>query len=147
MYEFRIWKNYVRRYSDDVLLHNCDVNLHLQNNFIKLQSLAHNQLSSRRYKNMFQYTWYKSGYVDTKLGDFENPVDFAFYKNTQIKCAFCDETPIVRRLWCGKALCLKFFFMSTIFVTNMNLKMCPRQYTSSSDNCKVSYWKIWNKWK
>ena len=59
---------------------------------------------------MFQYAWYKSGYVDTKLGDFKNPVDFAFEKNMQIECPFCDETPIVRCSWCGKALCLKHFF-------------------------------------
>ena len=66
VYGFRIWKNYIRRFSDDVLLHNCDVNLHLRNNVIKLQSLIHNQLSSPRYKNMFKYAWCKSEYVDTK---------------------------------------------------------------------------------
>ena len=31
-----------------------------------------------------------------RLGDFENPVDFAFGENTQIKCAYCDQIPIVR---------------------------------------------------
>ena len=46
VYGFRVWKNYVRRFSDDVLFHNYDVNIHLRNNVIKLQSLVHNQLKS-----------------------------------------------------------------------------------------------------
>ncbi|XP_023289600.1 uncharacterized protein LOC111674285, partial [Orussus abietinus] len=54
VYGFRVWKNFVRRFSDIVLLHNYDVILHLRNNIIKLQSLVHNQLSSPRYKSMFQ---------------------------------------------------------------------------------------------
>ncbi|XP_046143462.1 uncharacterized protein LOC123988246 [Osmia bicornis bicornis] len=110
VYGFRVWKNYVRRFSDDVLLHDYDVNLHLRNNIIKLQSLVHNQLSSPRYKNLFQYAWYKSGYTEKKSGDFVNPVDFAFEENTQMKCALCDEIPIIRCSWCKKAFCLKHFF-------------------------------------
>ena len=57
VYGFRVWKNYVRRFSDDVLLYEEDINLHLRNNIIKLQSLIHNQLSSPRYTNLFQYSW------------------------------------------------------------------------------------------
>ena len=85
VYGFRIWKNYIRRFSYDALFHNCDVNLHLRNNVIKLQSLIHNLLSSSKYKNMFHYAWYESDYADTKLY-------------------------IYRCSWRGKALCLKHFF-------------------------------------
>ena len=38
VYGFRVSKNYVRRFSDDVLLYEEDINLHLRNNIIKLQS-------------------------------------------------------------------------------------------------------------
>ena len=79
-----------------VLLYEEDINHNLRNNIIKLQSLIHNQLSSPRYTNLFQYFWYKSGYVENRLGDFENPVNFAFDENTQIKYAYCDQIPIVR---------------------------------------------------
>jgi len=41
VYGFRIWKNFVRTFSD-----RDDINLHLRNNIIKLQSLTHIQLSS-----------------------------------------------------------------------------------------------------
>jgi len=46
VYGFRIWKNFAKRFSDTVLLLESDINLHEQNNIIKLQSLIHNQLSS-----------------------------------------------------------------------------------------------------
>ena len=110
VYGFRVWKNYVRRLSDDVLLCQEEINLHLRNNIIKLESLIHNQLSSPLYTNLFQYSWYKSGYVENRLGDFESPVDFAFGENTQIKCAYCDQIPVVRCSWCKKHLCLKHCF-------------------------------------
>ena len=60
VFGFRIWKNFVRYFSDSAILMNHDVNLHLRNNIIKLQSLTHNQLSSPRYVNLFKYSWHKS---------------------------------------------------------------------------------------
>lgn len=110
VYGFRIWKNFVRRFSDTVLLHNYDVNLHLRNNIIKLQSLVHNQLSSPRYKSLFQYAWFKSGYIDERLENFPNPVDFAFDRCSVMKCSVCGAVPMIRCSWCKKAFCLKHFF-------------------------------------
>ena len=60
VFGFRIWKNFVRYFSDSVILMNSDVNLHLRNNIIKLQSLVHNQSSSPRYINIFKQGWFKS---------------------------------------------------------------------------------------
>ena len=57
---------------------NSDVNLHLRNNMIKLQSLVHNQLSSPRYINIFKQVWFKSNYIDKKPEKFDNPVEFGF---------------------------------------------------------------------
>ena len=42
VYGFHIWKNYVRHFSDSVILLDYDLNLHIRNNIIKLQSLGHN---------------------------------------------------------------------------------------------------------
>ena len=61
-YGFRIWKNYVRHFSDTVMAMNCDMKLHERNNIIKLQLLVHNQFTSPRYRNLFKYSWYASGY-------------------------------------------------------------------------------------
>jgi len=47
VYGFRPWKNLLY-FSDLVILHNYDINLHLRNNILKTQSLIHNQFSSPR---------------------------------------------------------------------------------------------------
>jgi len=36
MFKIKIWKNFVKTFSDRVLLLNYDINLHLRNNIIKL---------------------------------------------------------------------------------------------------------------
>ena len=56
VFGFRIWKNFVRHFSDSVILMNSDVNL--------LQCLVQNQLSSPRYINIFKQGWFKSNYID-----------------------------------------------------------------------------------
>lgn len=112
VYGFRVWKNYVRHFSDAVLLLNHDLNLHLRNNIIKLQSLVHNQLSSPRYQNLFRYAWFKSNYTNEKPEHFDNPVSFAFGDSSLPKCEIegCTEVAIVRCSWCKKSLCFKHFF-------------------------------------
>ncbi|OXU20842.1 hypothetical protein TSAR_010038 [Trichomalopsis sarcophagae] len=91
---------------------NEELNFHLRNNIIKLQSLVHNQLSSPRYINLFKYSWYKSCYTDVHPKNFENPVNFAFRSQSNILCeiAGCSNVAIVRCSWCKKSLCLKHFF-------------------------------------
>ncbi|XP_046611010.1 uncharacterized protein LOC124300723 [Neodiprion virginianus] len=54
VFGFRVWKNFVRHFSDNCLLMNYDIDSHLRNNIIKLQSLVHNQLSSPRYIDLFK---------------------------------------------------------------------------------------------
>ncbi|EFN87350.1 hypothetical protein EAI_02123, partial [Harpegnathos saltator] len=73
IYTFRPWKNFLRQFSDIVMLYNYDVNLHLRNN---IQSLIHNQFSSPRFKNVFRYAWWKCGYIADKPHKSEVPVDF-----------------------------------------------------------------------
>ncbi|XP_070528539.1 uncharacterized protein [Cardiocondyla obscurior] len=43
VFGFRIWKNFVRTFSNNVIFQERDVNLHSRNEIIKLQSLTHNQ--------------------------------------------------------------------------------------------------------
>ncbi|KAL1516408.1 hypothetical protein ABEB36_000326 [Hypothenemus hampei] len=109
VFGFRVWKNFVRKFSDAVLLHNYDINLHARNNLIKIQSLVHNQLSSPRYINLFKYSWFKSGYIEERPPEFENPVEYSFY-TVSAKCDLCDQVAIVRCGWCKKNLCFKHFF-------------------------------------
>ena len=68
----------MQHFSDSVILLDYDLNLHIRNNIIKLQSLVHNQLFSPRYRSLLQYSWFKNDAVAEKPGEFENPVDFFF---------------------------------------------------------------------
>ncbi|XP_023288425.1 LOW QUALITY PROTEIN: uncharacterized protein LOC111674006 [Orussus abietinus] len=86
VYGFRVWKNDVRHFSDSVILMNEDLNLHMRNNIIKFLSLVHNQFSSPQYFNLFTFSWYKSGYIEEKPRDFENPVQFGFGYNSDVRC-------------------------------------------------------------
>lgn len=122
VYGFRIWKNFVRQFSDNVMYMNEDLQLHDRNNIIKLQSLVHNQFSSPRYQNLFKYAWYKSGYLVHKPKDFENPVDFSFGDRCGTHCEIdgCRNVAIIRCGWCKKSLCLKHFFEENHYCTNYN---------------------------
>ena len=96
MFGFRIWKTFVRHFSHSVILMNSDVNLHLRNNIIKLQSFVHNQLSSP-------------------------PVEFGF-GGSQPHCEIpgCNNVAIIRYSWCQKSLCLKHFFNDYHFCSTYN---------------------------
>ena len=88
VFGFRIWKNFLRHFSDVVILSGSDIQMHLRNNIIKLQSLVHN-LSSPRYINMFKNAWYKSGYIEKAPPEFINPVKFGFGDNSEPRCHIC----------------------------------------------------------
>lgn len=113
VYGFRIWKAFVKTFSDQILLRNIDINLHQRNNVLKLQSLVHNQLSSPRYRNLFTYSWYKSGYIDNRPNNFEHPVKFAFSNYGEIisaRCSICGAPAIIKCSRCNEFLCFKHFF-------------------------------------
>ena len=105
VYGFRIWKNYVRHFLDSVILLENDLNLHIRNNIIKLQSLVHNQLSSPRYHSLFKYSWFKSCCVAEKPGEFENPVDYSFktFSNTLWEISGLQKIAAIRCTWCKKS--------------------------------------------
>jgi len=113
VYGFRTWKNFVRTFSDRVMLLNYDINLHLRNNIIKLQSLTHIQLSSPRFHSLFKYAWFKSGYIKERPSRFDNPVDFCFSRRDIQKiprCSICGKSAIIRCSWCKQYLCMHHFF-------------------------------------
>lgn len=122
VFGFRVWKNFVRTFSDLVLLMDIDINLHLRNNIIKLQSLTHNQFSSPRYREMFKYSWYKSGYLKEEPGKFENPVDFCFGKKEKEipSCENCADfsNSIIRCSWCKTYFCFDHFFKTYHYCEN-----------------------------
>ena len=109
VYGFRIWKNFVRTFSDVIFLSNEDLNLHDRNNIIIMHSLVHYQLSSPRFKNLFKYAWYAAGYTDERPVKVENPKKFCFNSNFDT-CDICGKRAIITCAWCKKSLCLQHFF-------------------------------------
>ncbi|XP_076547717.1 uncharacterized protein LOC143306005 [Osmia lignaria lignaria] len=95
VYGFRVWKNFVRRFSDTVILLHYEINLHTRDNILKLQSLAHNQFSSPRFENFIKYSWYKSGYVPSRPPHFENPVEFCYAADNEPRCHVCGDVVII----------------------------------------------------
>ncbi|XP_071577242.1 uncharacterized protein [Temnothorax nylanderi] len=63
VYFFRMWKNFIRYFSDMVMMLDLAIDLHVRNNILKLQSLTHNQFSSPRFQNLLKYALFKSGYI------------------------------------------------------------------------------------
>lgn len=109
VYTFRPWKNFLKQFSDLVMLYDFKINLHLRNNVLKLQSLTHNQFSSPRFINMFKYAWYKSGYTSEKPPRCGTPATYCF-QNHEISCKFCDEAAVMKCSWCTISMCMDHFF-------------------------------------
>lgn len=120
VFGFRIWKNFVRTFSDNVILNNYDVNLHTRNNIIRLQSLVHNQFSSPRFKNLFKYAWYKSGYISIHPDKFSNPVHFCYFKEQDEipKCSICGKEAFIRCAWCKQYYCFEHFYEKYHYCNN-----------------------------
>lgn len=109
VYGFRPWKNFLKHFSDLIILYGFDVNLDARNNVLKLQSLIHNQFSSARFVNMFKYAWYKSGYIQEKPPKWKTPVQYCF-KNCDMSCKYCEDNAFIRCAWCTHYMCLTHFF-------------------------------------
>lgn len=110
VYGFRLWKNFIKYFSDMVMLLDLAIDLHARNNILKLQSLTHHQFSSPRFQNLFKYAWFKSGYVQNRPKEFQTPVDFCFKNDFKVNCDICGETAIIICSWCKKSLCTTHFF-------------------------------------
>jgi hypothetical protein len=105
----RLWKNFVRKLSDRVLLDSIELDLFQRNNILKLQSLVHNQFSSPRFENVFKYSWFACGYSDIHPGKFENPVEYCF-KMTNNNCSHCNVISFIIYSWCKESYCFDHFF-------------------------------------
>ncbi|EFN82463.1 hypothetical protein EAI_16293, partial [Harpegnathos saltator] len=109
VYGFRMWKIFIKYFSDMVILLDLVIDFHSRNNILKLQSLTHNQFSSPRFRNLFKYAWFKSGYMQNKPTEFQTPVEFCFKSNTKIYCDICGQTAIIICSWYKKSLCVTHF--------------------------------------
>jgi hypothetical protein len=78
VYLFRQWKSFIKKISNYVLLDHLDVNFKERNNFMKMHSLIHNQLSSPKFRKLIQFAWHKSGYLIKHPGRFPGVNEVSF---------------------------------------------------------------------
>jgi len=77
VYGFRLWKNFIKHFSDTIILLDLAIYLHVRNNILKLLSLIH-QFSSPKFQNLFKFASFKSGYIQNRPAEFQTPVEFCF---------------------------------------------------------------------
>lgn len=110
---FRMWKNFIKKFSDRVILDDLKVNLHDRNNLLKIQSLVHYQFSAPRFRDFIKYSWFKCGYVDQRPPKFKTPVEFCFNYDQEAcfnDCSQCTDGVFIICAWCSNPLCFKHFF-------------------------------------
>jgi hypothetical protein len=112
VYFNRQYKVIARKLYDYIRLHNVDINLAQRNNIIKLNSLIHNQLSSKTFNCMIRYAWFQSGYLKNHPGTFKNVKELCFtFKDNSCSIDNCNETTFICCSWCEKSLCINHFFI------------------------------------
>ena len=120
-YFFRMWKNFVRKFSDRVIIDGITINLGQRNNILKLQSIVHNQFSSPRFQNLLKYSWITCGYTDSHPGFFENSVEFCFNVDHKLCSKLdleCYSVSFLKCSWCKESFCFKHFFTDFHFCEN-----------------------------
>ena len=111
VYFNRQYKVIARRLSDHVRLHDYDINLGQRNNIIKMNSLIHNQMSSKIFTRMIQYAWFRSGYLINDPGPLENVKQVCFsFKGYSCSENNCVEIAFIQCSWCARSLCICHFF-------------------------------------
>ena len=118
---FRMWKSFVRKISDRILLDDLKVNLHDRNEIMKIQSLTHNQFRSPRFKQFIKFAWFKAGYVHSRPPHFKTPVEFCFdlsIDDCHFDCTQCYDGVFVICSWCKLPLCFNHFYQQNHYCNN-----------------------------
>lgn len=114
VYFFRLYKSFTRRITDNMNFNHQDVNMHLRDNILKLQTLVHNQFRSPRFKNCLKYAWKKCGYFNDDILAHITPREFCFpfqSLGAVPDCNECDEFAFIRCAWCKLYFCMGHFFI------------------------------------
>jgi hypothetical protein len=111
-YFFRQWKYLYQRCFDRVAIDQLPIDLRTRDSILKLQSLIHNQLSSKRFIPMIRYAWFSCGYAVQDPGQFENVRDVCFSFDKDI-CSIvgCGDQTFICCSWCEDVLCFRHFFV------------------------------------
>ncbi|CAF2838549.1 unnamed protein product, partial [Rotaria sp. Silwood2] len=108
----RQYKHLVRTVYDHVRLYDIDCNLSQRDNIIKLTSLCYNQMCSKKFTPMHQYSWYNGGYLSKSPGSFQNVEELCFrFQDYSCNKKQCNNIPLIQCSFCEKVLCFYHFFV------------------------------------
>lgn len=115
---FRMWKDFVKRVTDFVVLHNFDVQIYHRDSILVLQSLIHNQFAALRFIPFIRYSWTLCGYFDNEDSvEFLHPIQYCFgfvNENCQLidqNGRPCENIGFFRCAHCTKVVCFFHFFV------------------------------------
>jgi hypothetical protein len=107
-----MWKNFVRVFSDRVLVDSLPILLYQRDNILKLQSLVHNQFSAERFVEFTRHSWRMAGYVEEQGERFMTPNCYCFAGDLpdECGCGGCQEGSFIRCAHCEEVLCFTHFY-------------------------------------
>jgi hypothetical protein len=109
---FLQWKYFARKMYNHVLLEDLNIELHLRNSIIKMQSLIFNQLQSPLFYPMLRYSWHKSGYTEERPEKFDTVKEICFeFGLSHCYESNCKEISFINCSICRKILCFTHFFV------------------------------------
>ena len=110
---FRQWKYFIKKFTEDIMLNDYAINIHLRDNVVRLNSLILNQFQPELFTPMFLYAWRKGGYAVEALARFESLDEICFELSNSSCAENCSNLPFLCCAWpvCRKSLCLPCFFL------------------------------------
>jgi hypothetical protein len=111
-----MWKNFVRVFSDRVLIDSLPILLYQRDNILKLQSLVHNQFSAERFVDFTRHSWRMSGYIEERgernIERFTTPNEYCFPGDLPDECGRegCQGGSFIRCAHCEGVFCFAHFF-------------------------------------
>lgn len=109
VFGFRVFKGFVRRFTNSVRLLGVSMNFGQRNTILKMQSLIHRQLCAPVFRSVFRYAWYRSGYTSDRPEHYEHPVKYCFDAG-ELLCSLCQSARFLTCSWCQSSLCFEHFY-------------------------------------
>lgn len=109
---FRQFKIFIKKIVNHIAIDELSIDVKSRNEIIKLNSLVFNQMQSDKYKPMYKYAWYKSGYTDVNPFKFQNVEEISFtLKHFICEIKDCKEYSFLICTHCDKSICFNHFYI------------------------------------
>lgn len=107
VYFNRPFKNFIRKVSNRIRLHNNDFKISIRKNLLALLDMLWFQLKAPRFENLVKYGWYRAGYFTEHPPNFQTPVQYCLGYKGYTKCESdnCPNLCFIRCAHCELHFC------------------------------------------